>query len=1109
VIERECIEDNEDEIGFHMYPTLDDPKFNLKIAEKEEFVENSYDGQLQEKIEDYAKKLAGTRFEVAPYQAFIKNFLSPETPYKSALLYHGLGTGKTCSALAVTEENRRFQKSNNAEAKTIIVASDIILENFKSQLMSKDRLKEEGGVITMDSCVGEDLLKEINPSQLLNVNRDYIATQLESIVKESYEFLNYDELNQRILDPKSSFNNTFVVIDEVHNIRKYEENRYQELAKNLEKMASSATNLRFLFLSATPIFNSPQEIVYLINLLNAADRRAQMKVGDVFDEEGNFVTKAKEETPDMPFGEELLLQKATGYVSFVKGENPYTFPYRIYPKYFAKENTFIQNEDGKFLYHPYPRKQIGGLSVYTETVYVKKSSPNLFLAIIPKTSNQGEIYNYLVSQKLKNLQLPLQSLNMTYPFAFDKTKPGKGIIAYFTSFFSGSKVKPNAEELTGRKGLARVMSFVDTKDPPAKGGFEYKIEEPIFAPENIGKYSAKIKNIVDTVQTAKGIILIYSQYIESGLIPVALALEELGFSRYENKSLFAKPRKEEDPTKKYILVTADKRLSPNNAQDVEIASSDENRDGNVVKIILISKEGAEGVDLKNIRQVHILEPAESSNTIEQVIGRAVRNFSHKDLPFIERNVQIYMYGSLIERYPDVEPVDLFFYRRAGNRAVEMGKVTRLLKQTAVDCIVHHDQTNFAQEILQEKIEGVVKQELASGQTINDFPVGDEPFSAVCDYMSSCYYDCVPDGDKKDIPTNTDTYNSSFMFTNTEKIIQTLRQMIKTEYFFEKDELYKALGAYTPIEIFASLTEMIRSHILLTDMYGRPGYLVNVGDYYFFQPQEVSQPDISLEERKNPVPQTPLKLDLFEEDINLIETPEVGSAATLDKMRENYAVALESFQRDVTDVGLKDPYYITLGKMARLAKLQESELLFLSVSHNIESLNFDEKLALLQVMAKTDDDIGAVEDQVKLYFLEHAEIDSSGNEIIALLDDDEIQVYKLNAKKMQFELIEERYSPPRKKLASLVGYLGYEKRHNYALEFHTIEPTKARGKRSSCSLQSKTKTIQKLQMMEVRVKNLDLYNTDELCVLLEISLRQKKNDLKTWFVTPEEAVLYGF
>jgi hypothetical protein len=181
----------------------------------------------------------------------------------------------------------------------------------------------------------------------------------------------------------------------------------------------------------------------------------------------------------------------------------------------------------------------------------------------------------------------------------------------------------------------------------------------------IGKVSKQIKSILDKIvdpqtgNVGEGVILVYSQYIDSGLIPVALALEELGFTRYGQnvKPLFKnKPTEIVDvktmkpPTDKknfiparYSIITGDPRLSPNNDFEVKGSTGEDNKDGNKVKVILISKAGSEGIDLKFIRQVHILEPWYNMNRIEQIIGRAVRNFSHKELPFDKRNVEIFMY----------------------------------------------------------------------------------------------------------------------------------------------------------------------------------------------------------------------------------------------------------------------------------------------------------------------------------------------------------------------------------------------------------------------------------------------------------------------------------
>ena len=54
------------------------------------------------------EKLCKKSFELSPHQNFIRNFLSEYTPYNGVLLYHGLGTGKTCSAIGIAEETRKY-----------------------------------------------------------------------------------------------------------------------------------------------------------------------------------------------------------------------------------------------------------------------------------------------------------------------------------------------------------------------------------------------------------------------------------------------------------------------------------------------------------------------------------------------------------------------------------------------------------------------------------------------------------------------------------------------------------------------------------------------------------------------------------------------------------------------------------------------------------------------------------------------------------------------------------------------------------------------------------------------------------------------------------------
>ena len=74
--------------------------------------------------------------------------------------------------------------------------------------------------------------------------------------------------------------------------------------------------------------------------------------------------------------------------------------------------------------------------------------------------------------------------------------------------------------------------------------------------------------------------------------------------------------------------------------------------------------------------------------IEQIIGRAVRTCSHKALPFGQRNVELYLYGSLSIDNAAEETADLYLYRLAEIKAIQIGKVSRVLKEISIDCILN-------------------------------------------------------------------------------------------------------------------------------------------------------------------------------------------------------------------------------------------------------------------------------------------------------------------------------------------------------------------------------------------------------------------------------------
>ena len=77
--------------------------------------------------------------------------------------------------------------------------------------------------------------------------------------------------------------------------------------------------------------------------------------------------------------------------------------------------------------------------------------------------------------------------------------------------------------------------------------------------------------------------------------------------------------------------------------DLTQMNNEKNKNGNIIKLLMISSSGAEGIDLKNVRYVHIMEPYWHPVRMSQVIGRARRICSHSELPEEKQNVRVYMY----------------------------------------------------------------------------------------------------------------------------------------------------------------------------------------------------------------------------------------------------------------------------------------------------------------------------------------------------------------------------------------------------------------------------------------------------------------------------------
>ena len=192
--------------------------------------------------------------------------------------------------------------------------------------------------------------------------------------------------------------------------------------------------------------------------------------------------------------------------------------------------------------------------------------------------------------------------------------------------------------------------------------------------DGLRTYSPKYAAMLERIAAAPGSSLVYSAFLNlegiglfrvamdvNGYAPIELTLTggTLRFSAETEKSLRLGPGKQP----RYLSFTGGEgedvraaALSIFNAKFSELPESmnriltesgyTDNKVGELCRVFCITSAGAEGLSLRNVRAVHVMEPYWNEVRVRQVKGRAIRIGSHLDLPVEDRNVSIYTYVSV-------------------------------------------------------------------------------------------------------------------------------------------------------------------------------------------------------------------------------------------------------------------------------------------------------------------------------------------------------------------------------------------------------------------------------------------------------------------------------
>lgn len=607
------------------------------------------------------------KLKLRKYQEFVGQYLGPKSFYTSILLYHQLGSGKTAEAINLMNILYNYDP------------------NYNFIILIKASLQEDPWMKDLKIWLGRDPSEE---------NIDNIS-KLDRF--NTLHFVHYDSpfAEKDFLNTMKSIDTSKPMaffIDEAHNfIRNVYSNLNSKLGKRAqviyeyimrEKRENPGT--RIVLISATPVINVPYELALMFNLLRP----------DIFpksESDFNRFYISESAYPILnPAKRNMFERRILGLVSYYIGATPdlyarqelkyinltmSEYQYNVYRVFENMENE-IQKRARRYgkqsqLYRTYTRQACNFVFPYVNTNVngELRPRPGKFRVSekMADSLEKGKLNEITTNEKEREyLKNYLKALDY---FIIETEK-------YFQRIHEDD-VK------IGRTIFDDLEDFSEGFDNVYKMKFKkyYLSEMPksnLF--HEMYKCSPKMIAIAFMTYVSPGKVMVYSNYVVIegidmmkiyyrlvGFNDFSIAKENMGYCEYHG------------------------RIDPN--ERIRIKNMFNNKDniyGEKCKVILLSPSATEGIQLLDIRQEHIMEPYWTEVRIQQVIGRGIRQCSHKDLPMEERVVDIYRYKVIKPAELDVNDTvrittDEYIENQAKAKANLNESFLSAMKEAAVDC----------------------------------------------------------------------------------------------------------------------------------------------------------------------------------------------------------------------------------------------------------------------------------------------------------------------------------------------------------------------------------------------------------------------------------------
>ncbi len=663
------------------------------------------------------------------YQNIVREFMTGvDIDARGLLIKHEMGMGKSILAIAIAIDLIR-------ERQPIILLTKSLQENMRSSIVKYVKLRahvepmyflarmsdtelaawiaENFSFVSMNAS---NMLKQMN-----NAAEGSVAEEFDAVMEKKFgEVLRLSSLDNKLL-----------VVDEAHNFFRAITNGSKN-ALGLYEMIMRSKNLTICFLTGTPIANDPFELVPCFNMLGSRtgvpilpehyfDFKKMFIDGKTIKNRGKFQNRL--------FGlvsavnHTHTIGKALGLSVKITTEFPEELPTIV--EYVPMDNDQYviyglardrEKEEGSKYGGPggsaEPRSMTKPKSGASSTYRVHSRQLSNFCAPdgFRDEHDPSKIpVQHLGSAKgrriVENINKHKDQLGIVY-----SQFVGVGGLGTFSLYLESigwervvlaKQIAGSCEECGGSKMMAK-NSIVGSRQTDGYTSHIPTADEYLLQIESNSTPNSEsnwwLGGSDDGMDTEAEVPIPDTNYLDNdtdGTIDlVEDATDNQEIILKETKKLIDKIKHTPQNTKKKFAVISGEVDVYDRARVQALFNTDDNAHGGICDLILLSSTGAEGLDLKNVRHIHIMEPYWNLGRLLQIIARGVRNDSHIALPANEKNVQPYVYLAVPppdrtnEDGANIATTDMELYTESITGQVIIEVFNQALEEVSIECMVN-------------------------------------------------------------------------------------------------------------------------------------------------------------------------------------------------------------------------------------------------------------------------------------------------------------------------------------------------------------------------------------------------------------------------------------